>query len=201
MQVDLGRLDVLVTEPEGDDRGIDAGVQELHGGRVSEDVGGNLLGPQRRAGLGRQGHVRGRCSTASRLSARPRRVGKSASAGRPARSRSASQIRNVATMLAIKGVIRSFRPLPWQLTFGPLPRWTSPQISPVSSEARRPVWMPRRSSAWSRRPVQVERYGLARRASTSGRVRKLMSASVGQTARIMPTFSGSTEFGRTGTSA
>src|SRR5579859_4569512 len=61
-------------------------------------------------------YLASRCSTASRLSARPRRVGKSGSVGPPRRS--ASQTRRVDTVPAIKGVIRFFRPFPRQLTCG-----------------------------------------------------------------------------------
>ena len=49
-------------------------------------------------------------------------------------------------------------------------------MSPVSSETRSPVWTASRSSAWSRRPVQVVRSGAASSASISGSVRKVTSA-------------------------
>jgi hypothetical protein len=35
MQVDLGGFEGLVPEPEGDDRLIDSGAEQLHGVRVS----------------------------------------------------------------------------------------------------------------------------------------------------------------------
>src|SRR2546428_8502075 len=43
MEVDLGRAHVLVTEPESDDRGIDAAGEQLHGVGVTEDVGSDRL--------------------------------------------------------------------------------------------------------------------------------------------------------------
>ncbi len=115
-----------------------------------------------------------RCSRASRLSAVPGRVGNSGSVG--VAPRSASQTRRAAVVVVVSGVIRSLRPLPWQLTCAPLPRWTSPQVRPISSEARRPVWMVSRSRVWSRRPVQVVVSGLASSASASASVRNVMIA-------------------------
>ena len=45
---------VLVAEPEGDDRGVDAAPQQRHGGGVPERVRGDVLLLDRRAaGLGR----------------------------------------------------------------------------------------------------------------------------------------------------
>ena len=41
----------------------------------------------------------------------------------------------------VSGVARTLRPLLWQRTCAPRPRWTSLTVSPVSSETRRPVWM------------------------------------------------------------
>ena len=75
----------------------------------------------------------------------------------------------------VSGVIRCFRPFPMQLTCAPAPRWTSAQRRPISSEARSPVWTARPNSAWSRRPVQVDRSGAASNASISGSVRKVTS--------------------------
>ena len=123
------------------------------------------------------GQVRAACwawwatrrSSASSDSGWPRRVGNSGSVGLPARS--AVQTRRTATVPAVSGVMRSLRPLPWQLTCAPAPRCTSAQVSEVSSEARSPVWAASRIRAWSRRPVQVPRSGLASRASSSGSVR------------------------------
>ncbi len=117
-----------------------------------------------------------RCWSASRLRGLPCRVGNSGSVGLPARS--VSQTRRTATVPvpAVSGMMRSLRPLPWQLTCAPTPRWTSAQVSAVSSEARRPVWAASRSRAWSRRPVQVVGSGLASSASTSSSVRKVTMA-------------------------
>jgi hypothetical protein len=38
VDVDLGRFDLFVTEPERDHGGVDAGVQETHGGGVAQHV-------------------------------------------------------------------------------------------------------------------------------------------------------------------
>ena len=38
LQVDLGRIDAFMTEPERDDGGIDASVQQLHGRGVAQQV-------------------------------------------------------------------------------------------------------------------------------------------------------------------
>jgi len=51
-----------------------------------------------------------RCSSASRLSARPWLVGNTGSCGRP--SRSVSQARSILVVVLVSGVILCFRPLP-----------------------------------------------------------------------------------------
>ena len=66
---------------------------------------------QARAAIGR--YLARRCSSASRLSCRPRLVGNSGLVGSPARS--FSQVVRVATVPLVSGVTRSLRPLPWQL--------------------------------------------------------------------------------------
>ncbi len=38
VEVDLGGVDLLVAEPERDDGGVDAGVQQPHGGGVAQRV-------------------------------------------------------------------------------------------------------------------------------------------------------------------
>ena len=38
VQIDLGRLDRLMSEPQGDHRDIDAGLKELHGGGVAKNM-------------------------------------------------------------------------------------------------------------------------------------------------------------------
>ena len=55
----------------------------------------------------------------------------------------------------VSGVMRCLRPLPMQLTCAPVPRRRSPQLRPISSLARSPVWAASRIRAWSRRPIQV----------------------------------------------
>ena len=59
-------------------------------------------------------------------------------------------------MPEVSGVIRSFRPLPKQLTWAPAPRWISAHRRPINSDARRPVWAASPRRVWSRRPVQVD---------------------------------------------
>ena len=46
VEVDLGGLDALVAEPEGDDAGVDAGVEESHRGGVAQHVCGDRLAVQ-----------------------------------------------------------------------------------------------------------------------------------------------------------
>jgi len=53
VEVDLGCLDALVAEPERDDGGVDAGVQEAHRGGVAQHVRGELFLVQGRAGADR----------------------------------------------------------------------------------------------------------------------------------------------------
>ncbi len=43
MEIDLGRLDGLVPQPQGDDCAVDAGVQEVHRGGVSQRVRRDFL--------------------------------------------------------------------------------------------------------------------------------------------------------------
>ena len=53
-QIDMGGLHGLVTEPESDDGGVDAGLQKLHGRSVPQDMRRYLLILQRRAVFGRR---------------------------------------------------------------------------------------------------------------------------------------------------
>src|SRR5690348_2918810 len=48
VQVDLGGLGVFVAEPQGDNRSVDAGFQQCHGGGVPERVRGDVLVLDRR---------------------------------------------------------------------------------------------------------------------------------------------------------
>ena len=59
VQVDLGGVDAFVAEPKRDNAGVDTGVQEPHGGGVSQHVDGDGLALQRRAFGGRLGGVVG----------------------------------------------------------------------------------------------------------------------------------------------
>ena len=58
------------------------------------------------------------------------------------------------------GVQRCFLPFPRQRTWAPVPSTTSWQFSPINSETRRPVWTATRRRVRSRRPIQVERFGI-----------------------------------------
>ena len=54
MEIDLGRLDGFVTEPEGDDGATDTFAQKLHRRGVPQTVGGHILPVERRTELRRQ---------------------------------------------------------------------------------------------------------------------------------------------------
>ena len=77
-------------------------------------------------------------------------------------------------MCFVSGVIRSLRPLPWQATCAPVPRWVSAIVRAVSSETRRPVSMSSWIMVWSRRPIQVLVSGAVSSALISGLVRWVM---------------------------
>ena len=47
MQVMLRRLGCFMSEPQRDDRGVDTGVQQLHGGSVPQGMGCDVLVAQR----------------------------------------------------------------------------------------------------------------------------------------------------------
>jgi hypothetical protein len=57
MDIDIGRLKALVTEPECDHGDVDAGVQEGHGRRMTKDVRGDVLGGEGRAVIASGGCV------------------------------------------------------------------------------------------------------------------------------------------------
>jgi hypothetical protein len=59
VDVDLGGGDLLVAEPQGDDGGVDAGVQQPHGGGMAQHVRGELLAGEGRAGRRGGGGVDG----------------------------------------------------------------------------------------------------------------------------------------------
>src|ERR1017187_8537401 len=50
IQIDLGGLNGLVAQPDGNHGAIDAGLQQLHGA-VAEDMGSHIFPRDRRAGL------------------------------------------------------------------------------------------------------------------------------------------------------
>ena len=43
-QIAMGGLNTLVAQPESDDRDIDPRLEQVQGGRMPEDMWGNLLG-------------------------------------------------------------------------------------------------------------------------------------------------------------
>jgi hypothetical protein len=59
MQVDLGGLDVLVSKPQRDHRGVDAGVQQSHCRGMPQDMHGHRFLHQRRTDAGGHLHVFG----------------------------------------------------------------------------------------------------------------------------------------------
>jgi hypothetical protein len=71
------------------------------------------------------------------LRRRPVRLGNSGWPGSPARS--VIQTRSTAWVGVVSGTARCLRPLARQRTLAPVPRVTSPQLSPVSSETRSPA--------------------------------------------------------------
>ncbi|HLI33082.1 MAG TPA: hypothetical protein VKU89_10150 [Solirubrobacteraceae bacterium] len=59
MRVDLGGVHPLVAEPQRDHGSLDAGVQELHRGGVSERVQRHVLGLEGRAAIAGSGEMLG----------------------------------------------------------------------------------------------------------------------------------------------
>ena len=59
VQIHLCGLDALMPEPERDDCGVDAGVQESHRGGVAQPVHGDAFVAERWAGVGGDGDVSG----------------------------------------------------------------------------------------------------------------------------------------------
>src|SRR6478672_517504 len=92
-----------------------------------------------------------RAATAPRLIWVPVRVGNtnpSASLGR-----SVVNAVRTCTVCRSRGVVGFLRPLPWQSTCAPTPRWTSRTWSAVSSLTRSPAVTASWNIAWSRRPA------------------------------------------------
>ena len=121
---------------------------------------------------------------------RPRRRSGAARASREQRfvskpRRSVIQTERTASVGEVNGTARCLRPLPSQRTFAPVPRLTSPQSSPVSSETRSPVCTPVSNSARSRRPSQRLDLGRqsARRSQVDRGTRYRACRSVGGMAR------------------
>ena len=138
MDIDLRRLDRFMSEPERNDGLIDAMVEQLHGCTVAQGMwaypltgqawagargGQTVFADQMFQGVTREWFVTdGREQWPIILSV-PFLQPVTQRFGRVRRS----------------GVQRSFRPLPTQRTCAPVPRTTSLQRRPISSDARRPV--------------------------------------------------------------
>ena len=57
VEIDLGGLDGLVAQPNGDHGSVDAGLQQLHGGAVAENMGSHVFPRDRGAGLCCRGSI------------------------------------------------------------------------------------------------------------------------------------------------
>ncbi len=102
-----------MAEPERDHGGVDAGVEESHGGGVPQRVRGDLFADERRAGD--RGSGRG-VSDASldRISAQSAPGDGGEQRGVDLPPCSSAQARTMVTVAATSGVQRSLRPLPRQ---------------------------------------------------------------------------------------
>ena len=120
MEVDaVGGADVLMTEPEGYGGRVNAVAQQVHGTAVTQHVGRDVLGRERRARGGCRSDVAldqapdGVAAPAAFWAWEQRITGSAISFVEPNASRSRVSRRS--------GVIRSLRPLPWQRTWAPVP--------------------------------------------------------------------------------
>ena len=162
--------DVFVSKPQSDDGGVDAGMEQSHGGGVAKHVRCDVFARQGRARRGGGGAwTATRWARASRLSGPPRLVTNSGLSGPPPVS--FVHMRRTPLVPAVNGVMRCFRPLPRQLTWAAAPRWMSLRVNEINSDARRPVWTASQRMAWSRRPVRVARSGASTSAWASMSVR------------------------------
>ena len=108
-------------------------------------------------------------STASLLRGPPRMLGKTGSFGCPLISQ--SQDVTTSAVSRRRGVLRCFLPFPLHLICAPIPKTTSSQRRPISSDTLSPVWIAVKRKVQSRRPIQVFLSGAFVRASISLRVR------------------------------
>src|SRR5215831_10064758 len=108
-----------------------------------------------------------------RESGLPRVLGKAI--GMPNASNSWNQLFKTRAVSGQSGTVRSFRPLPCRWRKVVAPKWTCGRVSVIISDTRAPLLYSVSKRAWSRRPIQWERSGAARRASISSRVRYPMS--------------------------
>ncbi len=152
----MRRADVGVAEPQSDDGGVDARLQQGHGAAVAEDVGVEPLGSDRGA-VGRRGGgvlahepLYGVTAEPTTGACRKQRLVATAGAlGHPdpedGLGGGGQRDGAVAATLASQGML------------APVPRLTSPQSGAVSSDTRRPVCMARRIIGRSRRPSHLDR--------------------------------------------
>jgi hypothetical protein len=142
VQVDVGRGELFMAEPEGDHGDVIACEHEAHRRGVPQRVHGDPLCADGRADCLRQCDVVGE----------PMLDGVSAEA--PSRTRGKEWVVRRSSPLVEEGledldrarderVRRSFLPLPKVCTLALWPRVTSAQLSPTSSEIRSPVWIVR----------------------------------------------------------
>ncbi len=121
MQVNLGRLDLLMAEPERYDGRFDPSTQQSHCGGVAQHVHADGFLTQRRTGGGRDLNVFGEPVFDGVTAERRSRPGDekrlrwlTSTLGEPN-----TQERNIPDVI---GVIRNFRPFPMQLTCAPVLR-------------------------------------------------------------------------------
>ena len=170
VEVDVGCPFLLVSEPQGDGRGVDAGGEQHHRGGVPQLCIETCL--ERSVG-----HVAGgsRClarrrSTASRVSDRRAVRG---TAGRRAGLAFAGPDFQHGDGLAGEGRELFLSAFPGRPQVRPCAELQVVACQPERSETRRPVCTVVSSSAWSRRPVEVDRSGLSSSALTSSGCRNV----------------------------
>ncbi len=161
VEIDLRRLDRLVTEPQRDHAALHTRLQQFHGRRVAQHVRRHTLVAQGRAALAGVIDVLGQTGTARRL-----RSGEShARWGRRSRHRRSAISRSQAARHR-QSSWSAASSAPCGPCRGPgharqCPGKRRGDTGAVISDRRSPVWTARSMSAWSRRPDQVRRSGRA----------------------------------------
>jgi len=174
VQVDLGGLDRLVSEPERDHRAVDAGLEELHRSGVPKDVRRDPLTVERGASLRRGRHMASQQalygvwaeSAAMDVGEQLRRAAQSCLL-EPGRERMARLTgERSASLLAA---------LAEAADMGAGAQNDGALVELDDLGQAQAALAAKSSSMWSRRPIQVLRSGAARIASISSRVRKCTS--------------------------